>query len=225
MKATALALIACLSAACADEALKPIPASTVILGQVSYVPEPEEVMHGFTFAPQPDEFNGIPVWEKNYGDKSEIEAVKASCGLAPGMAARFAVVRLYYFQTHDHVGLRKRPKLYEARGFAVVAEHLPVERGNVVEIEMRPGQSNSRCPTIIKIKASSLAAGPCRYVDNVRAETRGLGEGAVYALDCPLLESEGWHEVRGPLYWGERGNFVWGFGYDGMLWFKPPPAP
>ncbi len=81
MKATALVLIDCLSAAHADEAWKPIPAGTVILGQVSYVPEPEEVINGFTFAPQPAEFKGIPVQAKNYATKSEIQAVKASCGI------------------------------------------------------------------------------------------------------------------------------------------------
>jgi hypothetical protein len=71
---------------------------------------------------------------------------------------------------------------------------------------------------IVKLSASSLAAGSCRYVNIIR-------DGSPYeaALDCPLLESEGRKEVRDPLYREDDGIWVWGNGYEGILWFKSPP--
>jgi hypothetical protein len=222
MKTATIMAMFGLSAACAGPTLQPTPAGTVILGQIAYLPAPDEMIKGFTFAPQPAELNGVPVQAQNYVTKAEIKAVEASCGLVAGTKARFAVVRLYYFPMRDYVGLRMRWILVEARGLTVVDPDLTVEGGNVVEVEMRAGHSKSRCPTVIKMKASSLATGSCRYVDNLTAASDKLGNGMFHSLDCPLLQSEGWQEVHPPLKWGEGGNWVSGYGYDGVLWIKGP---
>src|SRR4029453_13149920 len=103
--------------------------------------------------------------------------------------ANFVLVRFYYYQ----VG--RSGRLDDYSHWAVLEDGLLVERGNLVELEQRPGQGKSRCLVTSKILSATLAAAGCEYHRDQQGAlfsalemVSGQGSASLY---CPFLEAGG----------------------------------
>jgi len=176
----------------------PIPDAATFLGQIAYVARPEEVAQGFHFVAQPDEaLNGVLPHSRDVPPATHlIEA----CGAEHSADAKFVLVRFYYYQVGRSGGLD------DYSHWAVIEDGLPVERGNLVELEQRPGQAKSRCLVTSKILAVTVAAAGCEYhLDQQGALVSALdmlsGQASA-SLYCPFLEADGWKSAPVGLFGG-----------------------
>jgi hypothetical protein len=182
----------------------PIPDRATFLGQISYIARPDEVAQGFHFIAQPDEaLNGVLPHSRDVPPaKHLIEA----CGAEHSADANFVLVRFYYYQ----VG--RSGRLDDYSHWAVLEDGLLVERGNLVELEQRPGQGKSRCLVTSKILSATLAAAGCEYHRDQQGALFSALEmvsgQASASLYCPFLEAEGWKSAQVGLF-------------GGLAWWKP----
>jgi hypothetical protein len=122
--------------------------------------------------------------------------------------AKFALARFYYYR----VGRSGRLDDYSV--WMMVDAGLPVERGNLVEIEQRVGRSSSRCLITSKIRAASVTAAGCDYHQDEQGalfSALDMASGqASMSLYCPFFEVEGWKSTPSGIS-------------GGLVWWKPPP--
>src|SRR5262245_56856350 len=131
----------------------PIPDRATFLGQISYVAGPDEAAQGFHFVAQPDEaLNGVLPQSR---DVPPAKRLIAGCGAEHDADAKFVLVRFYYYQ------VSRSGRIDDYSRWAMVEGGLPVERGNLVEVEQWPGQAKSRCVVAKKVLAVTLAAAGC----------------------------------------------------------------
>jgi hypothetical protein len=205
MKGLRLTLIVGLLSACATAPRSPDPGE-VFLGQVSYIATPDEASHGFRYVGRPDEaLDGVlPRWES----VPPANSLMASCGYEQSTETKFLLVRFYYYWTDS-----KGRDLRSFSRWTMVEAGLPVETGNMVEVEVRPGLAKSRCAVTKKIRAVSLKAGECAYLENKKgafasAMAAVSPYGGSASFYCPFIETEGWKSrPLGPF--GGIGGFVW----------------
>lgn len=181
-----------------------IPARAVLLAQVSYVAQGDEAVKGFQHVAQPDEaLNGVVPQPKHQPPaKRSIE----SCSGAHDADAKFALVRFYYFQ----VG--RSGMLFDFSEWTLVEAGVPVERGNLVEVELRP---NSRCMVTRKIRATNLAAAGCEFHRDEQSalfSVLDMASGQASAsLYCPFFKTEQWTSTAIGVV-------------GGLAWWEPPPT-
>lgn len=200
---------------CASE---PVPVGTKFLGQVAYVgPATDAANLSTLWTPQTDD--ALDGWLPRRVDTGTTKELAASCNLDDDPNSRFALVRLFYSYGSKHGGLFLHSE------WALVGVEAPVERGNVIELQMRQGSSrNSRCATVTTIRAKTLGDG-CFYAP---VQKRSDGLYFYRSLYCRDLESEGWKELTDPFPWGHGNNELnWRLtplGGNGIGWYKPPPG-
>jgi hypothetical protein len=212
LKRTSVPLTASLSlaiSACATP--QPPPAGQRFLGQISYVATPEQANHGFFYSAKAD--------EAIYGVVPESAQVPpatkliAACGHDQNSDTRYALVRFYYYWFDASRSIQNFSR------WTMVESSLSVERGDIVEVELRQGSSNSRCAVVNKIRATSLDEAECEYRDNRTSATfkalsifspaGGPGSASCY---CPFIEAEGWKATSlGPAS-GSMGGIAWSKG-------------
>jgi hypothetical protein len=207
MKAFAMMLAGALLPVCACSTSKPISENEVFVGQIAYLATSSEAATGFHYVPQPDEaLRGVL---PRTADVPPAKSLISACGQNSG--GQFALVRLYYYWLNSGVAV------VSFSPWTIAGTELPIARGNVVEVQLRPGLSNSRCAVITKVRTASLSAGNCEYrLDKKSALEATLGgfspnggPGAA-SLYCPFMEAEGWKAA----HMGPSG--------DGTVWSKTP---
>jgi hypothetical protein len=119
-------------------------------------------------------------------------------------------VRFYYYWFEASRGIANFSR------WAMVDSNVSVERGNIVQVELRPGPSNSRCAVVNKVRAISLDEAECEYRDNKRGGVfsalahldSGGGPGSA-SFYCPFVKAEGWRATPlGPAA-GSMGGIAW----------------
>jgi hypothetical protein len=210
MKALRLALplvMLLLVSGCASE--PPPPPEELLVGQVQYVATAHEAKRGFYYTAKYNEtiYGVIPA-------SSNVPAATAlmkDCGYDGNPETRFALVRFYYFW------LDASRSIHSFAPWTMIAAGVPVERGNIVEVDVRSGASKSRCAVVTKVRAADLDAAECEYRDNkinwISKELNrfspagGPGAASVY---CPFLEAEGWRQKPiGPFAGSSDGGYAW----------------
>lgn len=190
---------------------QPIPVGTKLLGQVSYVGQATDAAKLNPYWVPDGTLDGSPLSPTRL-ESGTTKQLIVSCNLRDDTESQVALVRLYYELhrgVHDH------------SEWAIVDTTSSVERGNIVELEMRQGASKSewRCATITTIRAQSLEAGGCVYA-HVQKSAGSAGLSSYRSLKCLGIESEGWKESTNWLDWTGP-DFPSG---NGVAWYKPPPA-
>jgi hypothetical protein len=191
--------------ACATS--EPIPDRVTFLAQVSYVAKPDEAAQGLHFVAQPDEaLNGVVPHSQ---DVPSADRLIGACGDEHNADAKVVLVRLYYYE----VG--RSGRLDDYLRWAMVEGGLPVERGNLVELEQRPGAAKSRCVVTSKIRATTIDAAGCEYHRNqegaLAASLDAISGQASVSLYCPFFEAEGWKSspvgvIGGLVWWKPTGR-------------------
>lgn len=209
---TVLSMIALGFLAAGCIATKPIPVGTTLLGQMSYVGKAADAAKLDPHWMPEGGLDGDPVNPIRLLSGTPKELM-ASCNLGDDTPLEFALVRLYFESNRDH------------SEWAIVDTSSPVERGNIVEVELRQGSANSRCAAIKTIRANSLGAGACVYA-SVSKRTFGYDPYFYRSLRCLGFESEGWKELPDPFAWeGYDAPLNLRLTPNGIGWYKPPPTP
>jgi hypothetical protein len=196
-----LSITACVGAATA-------PPTELFVGQIAYVATSAEARQGFYYVPEADEavFGVVPRTDK----VPPANPLIAACDYDQNRTGQFALVRLYYYW------LDASKEIVSFSRWTIVDDNLALQRGNVVEVEVRSKPGGARCAVVKKVRAARLEEVECEYRDNKRnAALAALskfspagGPGAA-SLYCPFLTSEGWKaEPTGP-YAGGFGGFAW----------------
>jgi len=199
-------------AGCAAE---PVPVGVKFLGQVAYVDVAANAakLDG-PWTPQPDD--ALDGQVPTIVFSATTRELVTSCGLGADATSRLALVRIFYDATGanwsgDHLHSE----------WTLVDIAAPVEKGNVVEVEMRQGSSeSSRCVAVSTVRAKTMDAGGCIYA---RVEKRADGVFFYRSLYCSGLAQEGWKELTDPFAWDGLNGRWWTSHGNGIGWFKPPP--
>jgi hypothetical protein len=200
-------LLICLSfmvAACASAPSQPLPVGTLTLAQVAHVATKDEMARGVKVD---DTSLLVPPY------------LLKRCALEAGSleSGDLAVMRMYVSWT-SHV---PQSSLW----WVVVPKGMVVTPGDFVEVELKSGVGNERCPSIARVRSLSTASGECGYERNERsgvgaalgsfadtvhaiggAEGGSPGSASIY---CKGLEQESWmKDPAGP--------------YDAIVWRRVP---
>ena len=212
MRTLLLALVAGIAFIGAAQAGDLFPPGTVVLGQVAYAAQGDEAEHGFHFVPEAeDALAGIV---SKAVDVEPANKLLAACGKEDKSQMSFALVRFYYFWNNEASGV-----IRDFSGWTMVDAGLSIAKGNIVEVQLRPGPSNSRCAGISRVRTEKMTTGDCEYRQNKKgAFEKGLalidpygGPGSA-SLYCPFLKTEGWQAKP-------FGPFA---AVDGIVWSRPP---
>ena len=196
-----------LISACASE--PPPPPEEIYVGQVQYVATAQEAKHGFYYSARGTEtiYGVVP---RSHEVKPATELMK-SCGSDASADGSFVLVRFYYFW------FDASKSIASFAPWAMVAPGLKLDRGNLVEVEVRTASAKSRCAVVTKVRSPDLDGAECEYHDNkVDSVSRMLnrlspagGPGAA-SLYCPFLQEEGWKQKPlGPFGGSCCGGYVW----------------
>src|SRR5262245_35185579 len=149
MKLAQVLLAVGLSGAGACTSPQPIPDTATFLGQISYVAPLDEAARGFHFVAQSDDALNDVLPQST--DVPPAKRLIAACAGEHNVDVKLVFIRFYYYQ----VG--RSGQLYDFSHWAMVEGGLPVERGNLVEVEQRLGQGKSRCLVTTNIRAATLS--------------------------------------------------------------------
>jgi hypothetical protein len=204
-------LVAGMLAACTIIPAEP-SAQTMLLGQVSYIAGYDEAIGGkLRYVSDPElVLKGASTGEEHV---PPAKGLMSACNLNEATDKRFARVRLFYLFPRP----KSRPTWREVAIWTMIDTEAPIDKGNIVEVELRAGPGDSRCAAVEKIWAKNLAANFSVYL---YATAQPHQEEVAYFYSR-ALEADGWQQMAGPHSW------LYGAGpvgyYDGYFWYKPPP--
>lgn len=165
-----LSLLVCLAlliAACASVSL---PAGTLVLAQVAHVATEDDLWSGV-------EVDGTSLIVPPHLLKPcAFDAASLESG-------DLAVMRVYKYSPSG------APQQRSSLWWVAVPKGMVVNPGDFVEVELKPGLGNGRCPYIARVRSPSTASGECEFVRNPR------GSMSIY---CEGLEREGWTKHLAP---------------------------
>ena len=162
---TRLWWLICLPLVVAGCASYTLPAGTLILAQVAHVATKDEMAHGVKVDEQS---LLVPPYLLN------------RCTLDAGSLENgdLAIMRLWISSASESY-----------LSWVVVPKGMVVAPGDFVDVELKPGFGNQRCPCIARVRSPSTANGECRLVRSQRGST---------LIYCKGLEEEGWAKYPAP---------------------------
>jgi hypothetical protein len=181
-------------AACASAPSQPLPVGTLTLAQVAHVATKDEMARGVKVD---DTSLLVPPY------------LLKRCALEAGSleSGDLAVMRVYVSWT-SHV---PQSSLW----WVVVPKGMVVTPGDFVEVELKSGVGNERCPSIARVRSLSTASGECGYERN---ERMGVGA-ALESFDDTL------HAIRGAEGGSPGSASIYCKGLEQESWMKEPAGP
>ena len=193
-----------LMAGCASAPPAPLPVGTLVLGQVAHVATKDEMARGVTVDDQP---LLVPPYLLQ---RCALDARSLEDG-------DLAVLRVFVFW------MSRVPQ--SSLWWVTVPRGSVVAPDDFVEVELKSGRDDQRCPVIVRVRASSTSIGECRFARNERtgsgavlgsiagalqAVATGGGPPGSMSIYCKGLEDDGWAKhAAGP--------------YEAIVWRKAPP--
>lgn len=178
-------LLICLPLLVAGCASVPLPEGTLVLAQVAHVATEDNLWSGV-------EVDGTSLLVPPYLLK------RCALDAASLESGDLAVMRVYKYWVSG--ASQQRSSLW----WVVVPKGMVVKPDDFVEVELKHGVGNERCPCIARVRSPSTASGECEFVRNRQ------GSMSIY---CNGLEREGWAKHLAP----DRPN-------DGPVAWRKAPA-
>jgi len=199
---TLLSWLLCLTLIIAGCASTPLPARTLVLAQVAHVASKDDAAHGVTVD---DTSLVVPPYLLN------------RCALDAGAieSGDLAVLRVHGIWWRDgHVS--------SSLWWVVVPKGMVISPEDFVEVELKDGVGDERCPLIARVRSPAGASGECGFDRSERVGAGALMESFLDAMHtpgapgrngpptsvsiyCNGLEAEGW--AKHPA--GPYGAVVW----------------